>query len=188
MPIIRDVHPWVVLHLTDERPVGRTRVHLGTCTAVDGKGLYPHVLQRFGELYDDLAVVVPAEAGLDGDGDVDSLDDFADDAEHHVGTAEHSAPSALASDTLDRATEVQVKHLRACGLGDARCFDHGLYLTTVDLDGYGAFFGTDLELACGACYLTDEGIGTEKFGVDHIGTEAATEQTEGCIRHVLHRC
>ncbi len=61
-----------------------------------------------------------------------------------------------------------------------------LDLAAVDLDGYGALFGADLELARRASDLTDEGVSTEELGVDHVCTEAATEETEGGIRHILH--
>ena len=182
----RDVHAGILLHLADERPVGRAGVHLGAGTAVDGEGLDAHVLEGFGELDDDLTIVVPAEAGLHGDGDLHGLDDLADDMEHDVGAAKHTATSALASDTLDGAAEVQVQHLRSSGLGDTGGFDHGLDLAAVDLDGYGALFGADLELARRASDLTDEGVSTEELGVDHVCTEAATEETEGGIRHILH--
>ena len=61
-----------------------------------------------------------------------------------VGTAEHTASCSLAGNPLDGTAEVEVKYLGTCCLSDAGSLDHGLYLTAVDLDSYGALLGVDL--------------------------------------------
>ena len=62
------VHTGVVLHLTDEGPVGGALIHLGFGAAVDAEGGDADVLKAFGEFDDGFVVSVVAEAGLDGDG------------------------------------------------------------------------------------------------------------------------
>ena len=50
----------IVLHLSDEAPVGFTRVHLASGSAVDGERLYSAILQLLGKLGDDEVVIIPA--------------------------------------------------------------------------------------------------------------------------------
>ena len=77
IPDNRDVDALIVFHLTDQRPVGLTRVHLTTGSSVNGQCLDTAVLQLFGQRGDAELFVVPAQTRLGGHRHSDGIDHLA---------------------------------------------------------------------------------------------------------------
>lgn len=182
-----DVDARVVLDLADEGPVGFAGVHLAAGAPVDGQGGDTAVLQLFGQGGDALVLAVPAEAGLDGDGQLDGFDDLTRDVEHEGDVLEQSGAGSLAGYALDGAAEVEVDDVGAGLFDDAGGLDHGGYVASVDLDGYGALFLQDVEFLHRLVDAADEGVGRYELGVDHVGSLFLAEQAEAYVGHILHR-
>src|SRR5579863_6480584 len=66
----RDLDPGVVFYPAYEGPVRFSFVKLTSGTAVNGQGLNAGILETFGDGFDVLVVVIPAQSGLDGYGQV----------------------------------------------------------------------------------------------------------------------
>ena len=188
------MHPGIVLDLPDEGPVRLALVHLAAGAAVDGQGLDADVLQALGQLHDDLGAVVPAQAGLDGDGLADGLDDGLGDGDHLVRLAHHAAAGAPAGDLADRAAEVDVDEVAAVTahefggmVGHLRGPHHRVGVAAVDLDADGGLFVRVCILAYGLLGVSDQAFGRDELRIDHVGALLAAYSPEGSVGHVLHR-
>ena len=182
-----DMHAGVVLDLADECPVGFAGVHLAARAAVDSEGLDSAVLQLFGQRDDDLVVVVPAEARLDGHGDTDCVDHGAGDFQHLGDIPQESCAGTFARHFLDGAAEVDVEVIGVRLLHDLRCGGHRLGIFAVDLYGHGSFSVGYLQLAHGGSHVAYECVGVDKLGIDAVGSEALAQQAERGVGDVLHR-
>ena len=189
------MHPGIVLDLSDKGPVRFAFVHLAACATVDGKSLDPAVLQPFGELHDDLALVVPTQAGLDSDRFPDSLDDASCDHHHLVGLFHHAGPGSSCSDLAHGAAEIDVYQVAAVStyyllgvVGHPGRFDHGVWVASIDLDTYRGLLVRSLEFGVSLLGIADQPFGGNELGVDHVCSLLTADPPEGCVRHILHRC
>ncbi len=152
-----------------------------------GDGGYTAVLQGFGQVYDDAAVVVPSGARLYGHRQVYGINNGTGDFEHFLWLAQHSRSGAFAGNFFDRASEIDVQNIRAGGFGDASGFDHRIHIAAVNLYGCGALGIVDVQFACRGCNIAYQRVRGHKFGIGHISSHFLAYQAEGRIGHVLHR-
>ena len=188
-----NVHPGVVLHSADESPIGLSFIHLATRAPVNGKGRYAHVLQPFGQFHDNLGVVVPAQAGLDGDGFVHGLHDGFGDGHHLVGLAHHTAAGAPAGNFAHRAAEVDVHYIGPVPAGQFGGFvghfggiHHGLGNAAVDLHGHRRFLLQGVHLGDGLGDIAHQAVRTHELGGDHSRPRLPAQDAETGVGDVLH--
>ena len=190
----RYVHTGVLLDFAYEGPVCLSLVHLGTGAAVDGESLYAHILQPFGQLDNDFAVLIVTQAGLYGDWQFDGLDHGLSDCHQFVRLAKHSAPCAPTGDFLDRTAEVDVHKIGpvascylCCALDHTGGFHHGLWNVTVNLQTYGCLEIIGAHFGNGFGSISNKAIGRDEFGIDHIRSILFAYPAESGVRDVFHR-
>ena len=188
------MHPRVVLDLADEGPVGLALVHLAAGAAVDGEGLDTDVLQALGQVDNDLGAVVPAQAGLDGDGLGYGLHDGLGDGDELVRLPHHAASGAPARDLGHRTPPVYVN-----GIGPVPACEfrgvvrhpggvhHRLGQVSVDLDGDGGFLLEGAHFGDGFRRVANEPVRRNELGRDHRRAGFPAQDAEGRVRHILHR-
>ena len=188
------MHARVVLHFADEGPVRFAAVHLRSGTTVDGEFLDAAILESFGEIHDKGCAIrqikrgfIPSEARLAGDGCMDGVDHGTCDIEHFRDIPQESGACTFTRYFLDRAAEIDINKVRMSGLDDPCRVRHRFGFTAVDLDGYGALFVMDRQLAGRRSDVPNKGIGVHKFRIDSIRSVTLAEHSEGRIRYVLHR-
>ena len=188
------MHARVRLHFPDERPVGIALVHLAAGAAVDGKGGDAGVLQTLGQLHDDLRALVPSQACLHGHRFADGFDNRPGDGDHLIGLAHHPAAGSAPGYLRDRAADVDVDEVSAVAAGDFRRavghpgrVHHGFGQVAVDLDAHGRLFVGSHHLCDGLPGVADESVRGDELRVDHRSAGFMAQDTEGRVRHVLHR-
>lgn len=184
----RDVDARIALHLAYQRPVGIARVHLGTCTSVNGECLDAAILQSFCQIGYDEIVGVPSKARLHGDGRVYCLHHIACYVEQQRYVLQHSGSGSLASHLLHGASEVDVDDVGVHFLNDASRLDHRLYVASVYLNAYGSLLVADVQLAQGGVDRAHQCLGTDKLGVYHRCSESLAQMAEANVGDILHRC
>ncbi len=144
------------------------------------------ILQLLGKVHDVLAGVVPAQARLHRDGDIDGTHHGTRDVEQQRDVAQHACAGTLACHLFHRAAKVDVDDLGGSLLRDARRLDHGVHVATIDLDGSRTLTRIDVQLAHRAADAPHQRLGAHKLGVDHVGTLLAAYQAKRRIGDVLH--
>ncbi len=152
-----------------------------------GQGRYAAVLQLFGKSDDHLAVAIPAEASLHGDGNLHRVDHRASYLKHFGDIAQHACTCAFACNFLYRTSEIDVEDIGLCGFYNAGGFYHRLYFAAVDLYCRRALAGGDVEFAGGGGDVANEGVGRYKFGIGHVGSLLFADEAEGCVGDIFHR-
>ena len=188
------MHARVVLHFADQGPVRFAAVHLRPSATVDGEFLDAAILESFGEIHDKGCAIrqieggfIPSEARLAGDRCMDGIDDSTCDIKHFRDIPQESGACPLTRYFLDRAAEIDIDKVRMSGLDDPCRVRHRFGFTAVDLDGYGALFVMDRQLAGRRSDVPNKGIGVHKFRIDSIRSVTLAEHSEGRIGDILHR-
>ena len=194
VPDDRNMHARVVFHFPDQCPVGFSLVELAAGPAMDRDGPDAAVLQTFGQFYDDLGLVVPAEPGLDGDRFSHRFYDTAGDPGHLVRIPHHTGSRPPDRDLAHRTAEVDIDQIRpvspdelaglVCHFGG---LNHRVFIAAVDLDADGSLFVGSHQFGVGLSRVADQSLGRDEFRVHQIRPLLATEHPEGRVRHVLHR-
>ncbi|CDA55788.1 unknown [Prevotella sp. CAG:604] len=182
-----DMNAGIVLHLSDEAPVGFSRVHLATGSAVDGECLDSAVLQLLSQVGNDEVVIIPTQSGFHGYRHIDCFHHFSCNIQHQRNIAEHTSSSALSSHFLDRATEVDVNHVRMSLFYNLCSFHHILGGAAVNLNAHRAFLIAYRKLADGALDASHQGFCRYELSINHSCSESLAEHAKTNIRHVFHR-
>ena len=117
------------------------------------------ILQAFGQLHDNLAVIIPTQARLDRHGEFDRLDHAPRNLDHLVGLAHHPAPRAAPRNLIDRTTEIDVYQVWMGFFRPDGGFHQGIGQMTVDLDADRPFRIRYLHLGDGLGRITDQSVG-----------------------------
>ena len=188
------MHPRVPLDLPDECPVSLSLVHLAAGPTVDRECLDARVLKPLGQFHDDLAALVPTEAGLDRDRLADGLYYPFRDHHHLVGVLHHPRASSTASDLAHRAAEIDVDHVASVSahkfrgvVRHLRGLDHRVRVASVDLDSDRGLVVRSLELGVGLLGVPDQTLGRNELSVDHVRSLLPAYPSEGSVCHILHR-
>ena len=183
----RDLHPRILLNLSDERPIGLTGVHLRTRTPVNGQCLNTTILKLLSQFHDYLTLIIPAQTRLYGYWNLDRINHRTGYLQHFRDILQHASASALAGNLFDRAAKVKVQYIGPCSLYHLCGTHHSLGVLAVNLDGHGTFLITDGQFLHGLVHLTYQGIARHELGIDHISPEPLAEQTERRVGYILHR-
>ena len=183
----RYLYARIVLHLSNQCPVGLSGVHLAACASVNGQRLDAAVLKLFGKRSDDFVLTVPAQTGFHRHRQLHGLDNGSRDGKQLGNVAEHTGSRTLRCHLLHRATEIDVNHVRSGRFCYAGCLHHRFHLLAVYLNGNGAFRRIGVELACRAVDVAHQCIGRNEFRVNHIGTLFLADKAERRVGHILHR-
>ena len=190
-----DMHARIVLHLAYQCPVGLALIHLRTGAAVDGKGLYAHVLKTLCQVNDERRAVwevkarsIPPKASLYRDRGVgDSLHHGLGYLKKQGHVLEHAATSPLAGNLSDRTTEVEVQYIGMCLVNHyPGRLTHGIHVLAVDLYCHGALVLANLQFGKTLVDHAYEGIRTDKLGIHHGRPHLLAQQTETYVSDVLH--
>jgi len=177
----------IILHLSDEAPVGFSGVHLATGSAVDGERLYSAILQLLGKLGDDEVLAIPSQSGFYGYGHVDRFYYFSCNVEHQGDISEHSGSGTLSGNLLHRATEVNVNHIRLSLFYDFGSFHHILCGSAINLNAHRALFIAYRKLADSTLDASHQGFRRYELSINHGGSESLAEHAKANIRYVFHR-
>ena len=183
----RNMDAGIVFHLSDEAPVGFTRVHLASGSAVDGECLYSAILQLLGKLGDDEVIAIPTQSGFHGYGHVDRFYYFSGDVEHQRNIAEHSGSGTLSGNLLHRATEVNINHIWLRLFHNLGSFHHVLGGATVNLNAHRALLIAYRKLADGALDASYQGFCRYELSINHSSSKSLAEHAKANIRYVFHR-
>ena len=183
------MHAGIVLYLSDECPIGFTRVHLAARSSVDSQCFDAAILQLLSQTDNHLVLVVPSEASLHGDGEFHGFHHSSGDVEHQWDILQHTCSCTLSSHFLHGATEVDVEHIgMGCCLHHACCFHHRFHVASIDLHGYGTLLVLHAYLLQGAIHVADQCIGTHKFGIHHLCSKFLAKNSERWVGDIFHRC
>ena len=188
------MHPGVLLHLSDKRPVGLALVHLASGAAVDGQCRDSRILQPLRERYYYLGTLIPSEPGLDSHRFAYGFHDPLRYHHHLVRLAHHSRTGAAARNLVDRTAEIYVNDIAAMSSGDLvrivghfGCLHHRVRIIAVDLDCYrGLVFG-GLHFRYGLGGVPYQPVGRNEFCINHIRAEFLAHDAERRVCHVFHR-
>ena len=181
-----DMHTGVVLHLTDEGPVGGALVHLGLGAAVDAEGGDADVLEPFGEFDNRLVVGIVTEAGLDGDGEMGTADEGFGDMQHLGNVAEDATAGTFASHLADGTAPVDVDEVGLLLLHDVEALDKFLFIGTEYLDADGVLCRGEEHLATAFLGIAVKGLRGDELGDKQVGTEFLAELAEWEVGDVVH--
>ena len=190
----RDMHPRILLHLSDQGPVRLALVHLAAGASVDGQRPDSHILQPLGQLHDDLRVLVPAKPGLHRHRKLHRLHDLSGDLHHLVRLPHHSRTGSAAGDLAHRTSEVDVHEVCSVPSGNLRSpfrhdsrIHHRLRDISVYLDSDRSLIVVCHELFERLAGIADESVRGDELRVHHVRSELLADETEGCVGHILHR-
>ena len=132
---------------------------------MDGQGLDAAVLQLFGQGGNDKMLLVPAQAGLDGDGNVrHGIHDGTRYLQHEGDVLEHTGSGTLASHTLNGAAEVDVENIGMGLFDDNLCgVAHRFDEPSVNLDSNGALLIADGQFLDTAVHASNQGVARYKL-------------------------
>ena len=150
-------------------------------------GLYAAVLELFGQVDDNLRLMVPSQPRLHRHGDFHRVDNGAGDFKHLWNVAQHTGSGPLPGHFLDGATEIDIKDIGTGSLHNPGGFDHRLHLAAVNLDGRRAFLRQNGKFSRGSGDIADKRVGGDKLGVSHIRAQFFTYQAKRLVGDVLHR-
>ena len=183
-----DMYPGIIFYLTDQCPVRFAGVHLGTGTAMDGKGGDATILQLFGQINDYFIIRIPPQTCFNRNRNIDGFYYFFRYFKHQRNVPEHTGSGTFACHFLDRTTEVDIQYIRTGSFAYFGSFHHCIYFFSIYLDSDRTFiFGNGQFFLC-LVYAAYQGVARYKFRINHISTEALTHQTERDIRYIFHRC
>ena len=111
-------------HTMDGGPVGAATVELAAGAAMDGHHLYASQLGAAGQLRGIEAAMVPAETHLEGHGNAGGTNRCFDEAQRMIEIAHQSRAGKPTGHLAGRTPHVDVDHLGAEILGNARAFRH----------------------------------------------------------------
>ena len=177
----------VVLHLTYETPVGFTRVHLASGSAVDGERLDSAILQLLGKLGDDEVLAIPTQSGFHGYGHIHRLHHFSCNIQHQRNISEHSGSRTFSGNLLHRATEVNINHIRLRLFHNLGSFHHILGGSAVNLNAHRALLIAYRKLADCALDASHQGFCRYELSINHGSSESLAEHAKANIRYVFHR-
>ena len=188
------MHTGIVLHLPYQGPVGAAPIQLAAGPAVDGKGLDADILQALCKFYYYLAVLVPAEACLDGNGLMYGLYHRFGNGHHLVGLAHHSAPGPAGRYFGYRAAEVDVDNIgsvASCKLGGVVGHTGGLHhvlkYVSVNLDAHRSLLGEGVHFGDSLVGVAYKALGGNEFRVNHGRSLLLAQDAERDVRNILHR-
>ena len=181
-----DGHARVGLHGSDEAPVGLPAIHLGARAPVNGDGLYANVLQPLRHFHDGPARLVPAQARLDRDGQIDSLDHRSSERHHLGDVLQYGRSRALAHDLADGAAPVDVDEVGLALGGNLRGCNQGAFVVTENLYPEGPLFLVELHLFQALIYLPRQRVGGDELGDEHVRAVLLADHPESMIRDALH--
>ena len=189
------MHARILLHLSDKSPVRLSRVHLASCTSVNGQSLDSHILKPLGKFDDDLRVFVPSESGLYGHRKFHSLHHLSGDLHHLVRFPHHSRACPSACNLVHRAAEIDIHKVCSMSSGNlCRSFrhhgriHHGLRNVAIDLYSDRSLVIICDELLERLSCVADKSVRRDELGVHHVGSELLADEAERRVSHVLHRC
>jgi len=172
----------------DKKPAAVNLIEGRGKTVSAGVLLNADVLKSLSQFNYDLAVLVPAQSGLDCDRKFHGLYDPAGDFDHFVRFAHHSAAGTTPCYLVDRTSEVDVDDIRIGFFSPDGRLDYGVRDMPVNLDADRPLVVVDAHFCYGLRGIADQSVGGDEFGVHHIGPELLAYISEGDVRHILHRC
>ena len=181
-----DVHAGVVLHLADERPVGRTLIHLGFGAAVNAEGGNAHILQPLGQLDNRFVVGIIPQTGLDGDRQVRPLDEGFGNPQHLGNVFQNATAGPFARHLAHWAAPVDVDEVRFLLLHNVKTAQQLVLVGTENLDSDGMLRGGETHLAIALLGLAVQGLGGDELGDEEVGTEVLAELPEREVGDVVH--
>ena len=179
-------HARVFFYLANESPIGLACVHLGACAAMHGECSNSAILQCLGKFNDYLAIVVPAQTGLYGYGNLYRIDHRLCYLQQFGNILQHSRAGTLAGNLLHRAAEINVENIGAGSLDTLGSLDHRLYLVSVYLYGDGALLVTYIQFLHRAIDVAYERVARHKLCIHHVRTEAFAHKAKGSVGNILH--
>lgn len=151
-----------------------------------GDCLNTYVLHALYHFFDIAGVVVPAEAGFDGDRQAGGADTGFGEAYHEIEILKYGGAGAFANHFFYRATEVDIQEIGLCGVDDAGGECHCVFIAAEDLDADGALVVEYIEFLAALDGIADEAFGGDELGVHEIGTVLLADRAEGRVAHVFH--
>ena len=134
-------------------------------------------------------LTIPAQSGLDGDGNLDGIDHAAGNFEHQWDVLQQTRARAFSGHTLHGATKVEVQYIRMRRLLNyLRRLRHRVGEASIYLYGDRPFSVANRQFVQRAAHMAHEGVGSNKFGVSHRSSHLPTKLAEADVGHVLHRC
>ena len=147
------------------------------------------ILDAFGQIDDNAVFVVPTQSGFYRHwyAVAHPIHHSFHDVEHQIGRLQHARAGTFARYFFHRTTKIQIQYIGVRRFHhDLRGFGHCARITSVDLNGHGAFVVTNGEFLERFVDHSHQSIGGHKFGVDHRRAESSAEETETDVGHVLH--
>ncbi len=181
------MHTGIVLHVSNQSPVGCTGVHLGAGAAMNRQRRNAAILQLLGKRYNNLRLVVPSQAGLHGYRLFDRLHHLRGNIDHQLRSAQHARSGAFTGDFLYRTTEINIDDVRSGFFTNLSSFDHRRRIATINLYGYRTFLFTNSELFLCFLHIANQRIARHELGIHHIRPKSLTKQPEPDIGHIFHR-
>ena len=151
-------------HRPDAREVHRSAEALFARAAMHEDRCHAHVFERAGEVRRGEVLVVPAEAHLGGDGNLERIDHAFDQRGRLVQLGHHRRAAAAPRDLVDRAAHVDIHRGNAGGFEIRRGVAHFLGHGPKELHGK--------RLVCGPGLDEFEGLVAffeQRTGVDEVG-------------------
>ena len=153
---------------------------------MDADGLDANVLEQFGDLHDVLAVVVPAQSGLDRDRQGASLNNLLRHGDHLRNVLQDARTRTAARDLLHRATVVDVDDVRLGFLGNGSCLAHRIDLTSKNLNANGTLVFENVQLCPALRGVANQPLRADELGVHDISSVLLAQRAKRRIAHVLH--
>ena len=168
-------------------PVRLAFVHLRTGSGVYGQCLDTCFLQPFSNfIYIDRAGI-PTKAGFYSYRQVGRRYNGFGKPHHQVYIFQDACACTFGYNFLHGTTEINIYKIGFYGFNDFSGERHRFFISTEDLDSYGALVIKNIKFLSGFNSISDEPFGGDKFGVHKISTVKFAKAPKGWIAHILHR-
>ena len=181
-----DLNARIVFYGGNEAPVGLAFVELRTRATMDAEGGDAHVLQVLGYFHNVFAIVVPAEAGLHGDGQGGATHAGGGEAHHQVHVFEYGRAGAFAHNLFHRTAEVNVQQIWPGSIYNAGAHGHGVLVAPKNLDANWALVVENVQLLPALDSIADEAFAADELSKHKIGAVILAHGAEGRVAHVFH--